>query len=58
LGFESPIIKVQVKAKDGTISDHGQYVYILQCAICGLIYGANGPDIFERKCPKRQNDQP
>ena len=35
-------------------TDHDQYVYILQCTICGLIYGANGSDIFERKCPKCQ----
>jgi len=32
-------------------TDYGQYVYIIQCTLCGLIYGANGSDIWERKCP-------
>ena len=32
-------------------NDHGQYVYILSCQICGHRYGANGSDIFQRRCP-------
>jgi hypothetical protein len=39
-------------------TDHGQYVYIIQCIRCGLIYGANGSDIWERKCPKCQGGKP
>jgi hypothetical protein len=35
-------------------TDRGQTVYQLGCAICGHVYGANGSDIFERKCPKCQ----
>ena len=35
-------------------SDHGQRVYLLRCARCGYQYGANGSDIFQRKCPKCQ----
>jgi PHP family Zn ribbon phosphoesterase len=33
-------------------TDKGQNVYQLGCSGCGEVYGANGTDIFERKCPK------
>lgn len=33
-------------------TDHGQRVYELECGSCGHTYGANGSDIFQRKCPK------
>ncbi len=38
-------------------TDHGQYSYKMECMIdgCGHVYGANGTDIFERKCPHCQN---
>jgi len=32
-------------------TDKYQYVYVMNCKKCGLIYGANGSDIWERKCP-------
>jgi hypothetical protein len=35
-------------------TDHGQYVYQLGCSLCGHVYGANGSDIFQRKCPNCQ----
>jgi len=35
-------------------SDHGQYVYVIRCMKCRKNYGANGSDIFERKCPYHQ----
>jgi hypothetical protein len=35
-------------------TDHGQTVYQLACVTCGHVYGANGSDIFERKCPNCQ----
>ena len=37
-------------------TDHNQKVYVLKCQgkDCGLTYGANGSDIFERKCPNCQ----
>lgn len=28
-----------------------QYVYLMECRNCGHLYGANGADIHERKCP-------
>lgn len=35
-------------------TDRGQSVYQLGCSHCGHVYGANGSDIFERKCPNCQ----
>ncbi|WP_409422740.1 hypothetical protein ABHF91_06995 [Pseudaeromonas sp. ZJS20] len=37
-------------------TDHGQVSYKLECLNpnCGHVYGANGTDIFQRKCPKCQ----
>ena len=39
-------------------TDKGQSIYQLACTICGNVYGANGSDIFERKCPKCQGGEP
>ena len=39
-------------------TDHGQYIYIIKCTKCGESYGANGSDIFERKCPFCQRGRP
>lgn len=35
-------------------NDKYQYIYILKCRQCGFVYGANGSDIWQRKCPKHQ----
>lgn len=40
---------VRSTGKPGT--DHGQYVYVLRCRTCGHEYGANGSDIWLRRCP-------
>ena len=32
-------------------NDHNQVVYVLRCGSCGHCYGANGSDIWQRKCP-------
>jgi hypothetical protein len=32
-------------------NDHNQVVYVLRCGNCGYRYGANGSDIWQRKCP-------
>ena len=39
--------------REGT--DNEQYVYVMNCTKCGCIYGSNGSDIFQRKCPACQN---
>ncbi len=36
-------------------TDHNQFAYKLKCQNCDFEYGANGTDIFQRKCPKCQN---
>lgn len=37
-------------------TDHAQVSYKIECmaAGCGHVYGANGTDIFQRKCPACQ----
>lgn len=37
-------------------TDHGQVSYRILCmhTACGALYGANGTDIFQRKCPDCQ----
>lgn len=36
-------------------TDHLQLAYRMECLRCGFVYGANGSDIHERKCPKCQH---
>ncbi|MFA6012476.1 MAG: hypothetical protein WC799_20970 [Desulfobacteraceae bacterium] len=35
-------------------TDNNQYAYKTECTICGYVYGANGTDMHERKCPECQ----
>lgn len=37
-------------------TDHGQLAYRMKCLEpnCDYVYGANGTDVFQRKCPKCQ----
>ncbi len=44
------------RGKAGT--DHGQLAYRLECLNCGHEYGANGTDIFQRRCPNCQGGLP
>lgn len=39
-----------------TGNDHAQFAYKMQCMEpnCGHTYGANGSDVFQRKCPSCQ----
>ncbi len=39
-------------------TDHGQSIYVLRCKACGYEYGANGSDIWVRKCPKHDGGKP
>lgn len=32
-------------------NDFNQRVYEIQCRRCGHHYGANGSDVFQRRCP-------
>ena len=35
-------------------NDNNQFSYKLKCQNCNYIYGSNGSDIFQRRCPKCQ----
>lgn len=35
-------------------NDHLQWIYVLKCSQCAHEYGANGSDIFQRRCPRHQ----
>ena len=39
-------------------TDHGQYLYVMHCPKCRENYGANGSDIWLRKCPSHQDGAP
>ncbi len=39
-------------------TDNNQVVYELECLECGYRYGANGSDIFQRRCPKHDKGSP
>lgn len=39
-------------------NDYGQRLYRMRCQNCGMIYKANGSDIFQRKCPRCQGGRP
>ena len=43
-------VVIRNTGKPGT--DHNQKVYQLGCSHCGYVYGSNGSDIFDRKCPR------
>ncbi len=50
--------QVTVRATDLPGNDHLQKIYVLQCEHCRHEYGANGSDIFQRKCPNCQDGAP
>ena len=41
-------------------NDHLQKAYRMECLqpSCGNVYGANGSDVFQRKCPRCQGGEP
>lgn len=38
-------------------TDHNQVAYRMECLHCGHVYGANGSDVFQRKCPECQGGE-
>jgi hypothetical protein len=57
-GLVNPNGQVTIRNTGLPGTDHNQYVYQIACSHCGEIYGANGSDIFERKCPRCQQGKP
>lgn len=53
-GFVNANGQITVRNTGTPGTDHYQYVYQLACSGCGHVYGANGSDIHERKCPNCQ----
>ena len=51
-GYQNRNGQVVVRRTDLPGNDHNQQIYVLRCSDCLHQYGANGSDIWQRKCPK------
>jgi hypothetical protein len=40
-----------LRRSDERGNDHNQFVYVMRCMKCAHEYGANGSDIWQRRCP-------
>jgi hypothetical protein len=58
LGYENRNGQVVLRNTDLPGNDHNQYIHVLRCNHCGQEYGANGSDIWLRKCPYCQSGAP
>jgi hypothetical protein len=57
-GYRNRNGQVVIRSTHLAGTDHYQYVYVLRCGNCGHEYGANGSDIFQRRCPNCQGGAP
>ena len=57
-GYRNRSGQVVVRRTNRPGNDHNQVVYELECGGCGHRYGANGSDIWQRKCPECGGGQP
>jgi len=57
-GFTNANAQTVIRPTDLPGTDHGQSIYVLRCDHCSEEYGANGSDIWLRKCPKCQGGRP
>jgi hypothetical protein len=51
IGYRNRNGQVVLRKTDLPGTDHLQITYVLRCEQCGHEYGANGSDIFQRRCP-------
>lgn len=58
LGYRNRNAQVVIRATDQPGTDHCQYIYVLRCGECTNEYGANGTDLWLRKCPRCQGGRP
>jgi hypothetical protein len=58
IGFVNPNDQEVIRPTRKPGTDHGQYVYVLRCRGCGNEYGANGSDIWLRRCPAHDGGAP
>jgi hypothetical protein len=54
IGFVSKRGQVVIRGTGLPGTDHGQKIYQVGCSKCGHVYGCNGSDIHDHKCPKCQ----
>lgn len=52
IGYVNRNRQTVIHKTDFAGTDHGQKVYVLRCGVCGHEHGANGSDIFQRRCPR------
>lgn len=52
IGYVNKHRQEVIRKTDITGSDRGQRVYVLRCLECDYEYGANGSDIWLRRCPR------
>lgn len=57
-GFVNKNSQTVLRATGLAGTDHGQSVYALRCGHCAEVYGANGSDIWLRRCPRCQGGKP
>ena len=57
-GYHNKHGQVVVRATDLPGNDHLQRIYVLRCGQCSNEYGANGSDIFQRRCPRCDGGRP
>jgi hypothetical protein len=43
--------QILVRKTSLTGSDHNAHVWVMRCSLCGIEYGSNSTDAWERKCP-------
>lgn len=58
IGYENKNGQIVLQQTDRLGTDHGQRVYELRCSKCDNVYGANGSDIWLRRCPNCQGGKP
>ncbi len=57
IGYENPNRQRCLGHCGVSGNDHLQFAYKMECLGCGYVYGANGADVFQRKCPECQGGQ-
>lgn len=57
-GYRNKYGQVVVRKTDLPGNDHMQRIYVLRCESCQTEYGANGSDIFQRRCPICDSGRP
>lgn len=57
-GYVNPNGQITIKRTELPGNDHLQRTYVLCCSHCLELYGANGSDIFQRRCQCCQRGAP